>query len=177
MNEPHWYAVHTGPRQEDAANQNLRRQGYWTFFPFERVRKRRKLPNRDQHRVEWIERPYFPRYLFVALRKPNESIYAVNETDGVSTVVYCGEEPLEVPQGVMDELMSRADVNGAVGSVDTVSRKRFRAGQEVRFVEGSPLAGFIAVVSIDRGRNVRVWLETLGKDREISVDPSLVVAS
>ncbi len=172
--DPTWYAIMTGPRMEQVADANLRQQGYRTFYPFERVRQRRKIPNREQFLIEWVNKPYFPRYLFVALRKPTESIYAVNQTDGVSTVVYCGDEPLPIPHEVMDELMSRADVKGTVREIDTLARKKFTKGEQVKFVEESPFAGFIAVVSLDSGKAVRVWIETLGRMSEVSVPPELL---
>ena len=168
-----WYALMTFPCQENLANRNLRQQGYWTFYPFERVKVRRKIANRDAYNVETVEQPYFPRYMFVALRRENESLYAVNETDGVAMVVYCGDEPLPVPNGVMTELMDRSDTLGCMRHIDHVSRKRFPAGQRVEFMEGSPLAGFIGTVSVDKGTNVRIWLDELGK---MTVDPSLLAA-
>ena len=171
-----WYAVMTGPQMEFLANTNLQRQGYWTWLPHERIRLRQKTPNRDAYKVVDIEQAYFPRYLFAALRKSNESIYAINETDGVSTVVYQGGEPYPIPNEVMDELMARADVTGFVRQIDKVSRKRFKKGAKVKFKDESPLAGILASVSIDKGSSVRIFLELLGKSREISVDPDLLAA-
>lgn len=167
-----WLAVHVGPRMEAYASQHLRRQGYHVWYPFERIRRRKKLPNRDQFKIEWIEVPHFARYIFVALTKPGQSVYAINETDGVSTVVYCGSEPLPIPHRVMDELMARADKNGCVGAIDKVSRKRFQAGQQVRFVETSPFAGLIAEIEQDAGSKTRVWLESF--KNPVEVDPDLL---
>jgi transcriptional antiterminator RfaH len=172
-----WYAVLCSPQMEFAADTNLRRQGLWTWLPFERVMRRRKLPNRDAFKVEKVQVPYFQGYLFAALRRPTESIYQINETDGVSTVIYQGDEPLPIPNDVMTELMSRADVSGCVGAVDRTARKRFPVGTKVRFVDESPLADFVATVSVDKGPAVRVFIEMLGKIREIPVPPSSIVAA
>lgn len=171
-----WYAVHTGPREEFVADDNLRRQGYMTWLPHERIRRRRKIPHIDRFRIDWVNEPHFPRYLFVALRKPTESISQINETDGVSTVVYCGAEPLPIPHKVMDELMGRANEDGLMGTVDTTARKRFEPGQVVKFVDESPFRDFIAAVDIDKGPNVRVWIEMLGKKRSVPVAPNTVEA-
>ncbi len=171
---PTWYAVMTGPRMEETADANLRQQEYATFYPFERVRQRRKIPRREQYIIEWVNKPYFPRYLFVAIRHDHEGLYAVNKTDGVSTVVYCGDEPLPIPHDVMDELMSRADVKGIVREIDTLARKKFAKGEQVKFLEESPFAGFLATVALDSGKAVRVWIETLGRMSEVSVPPELL---
>lgn len=167
-----WLAVMCEPRQEFFANQRLRRQGYWTFLPFERLRRKRKLPNRPGFKVEVVETPYFPGYLFTAIRKPTESVYAINETDGVSTVVYCGSEPLPIPHAVMDELMARADNAGCVGAVDKVSRKRFQPGDAVRFVASSSFAGLVAQIEQDAGSKTRVWLESF--KNPVEVDPAIL---
>lgn len=171
---PRWYAVHTGAGKERLANINLRRQGYFTFYPIQRIRRRRKMPNRITYTVETVEVPYFPRYLFVALRHPHESLYGVNETIGVSTVVYCGQEPLEIPHSVMDDLMDRADGSGAMGSVDRVARKRFHPGTTIQFRDDSVFAHFIATVSVDKGTEVRVWVEFFGEKRELRVSPDII---
>lgn len=168
-----WYAIHTGPREEFYANGNLRRQGYWTWLPYHKIRKRRKRPNRDQYDPYWVMAPFFPRYLFLGMRgKPRESFHDVNETDGVSCVVSCRGEPLQIPDGVMSELMETADTNGLLGEKDMTLRQRFQPGQQVEFVDESPFAGFLALVTIDRGPKVRIWCEQLQGD--MVVPPELI---
>lgn len=170
-----WYAVHTGPRAEKIASRNLRAAGYWVFYPFVRVRKSRKRPNSEAKVVFVDEEPYFPRYLFVGLRpERGENLYTVNRTDGVSTVVYLGPEPLEIPACVIDELMERADSTGQVASIDRIARKELPEGARVRFLDNTPLAGLIATVSVDAGNKIKVWCEHLGRVSEITVPPDFV---
>src|SRR5690606_36352862 len=117
----------------------------WVFYPFIRVRKSRKRPNIEAKQVFVDEEPYFPRYLFVGLRgRPHETIYNVNQTDGVSTVVYCGDEPLAIPGEIMDELFRKADDGGQVASVDRLARKELAKDTLVEFRKNTPLAGLIA---------------------------------
>jgi transcription antitermination factor NusG len=167
-----WYAVMTAPRAEELANRNLKRLGFWTFYPHQRVRRRRKRANLDQYLVEWVNMPYYSRYLFLGLRD-GEGLYRVNECDGVSTVVYSGDRPLEIPHPVMDELMALGDSSGQVGAVDRVARAVFNPGQRVR-VDRGPLEGLIAQIALDNGKEIRLWVELLGGRRQISVDPSMV---
>ena len=94
--EPIWLAVHTMAGHEATAARHLVRQGYWTWYPFERYRepsKRAKGVSRE------VERPYFSRYIFVALRYAHEAIGPINETVGVSRVVCkrLSGEPLTIP--------------------------------------------------------------------------------
>ena len=180
MQEPEagirWYAVMCQPRMEFGADEKLRRQGYMTWLPHERVRKRRKIPGTDRFRIEWVNEPHFPRYLFAAVRKPTESVYQINETDGVATVIYFSGEPLPIPHRVMNELMTRANNDGLIGTVDRTARQRFEPQQEVKFIDESPFRDFVAVVDIDTGPNVRVWIEMLGKKRSIPVPPNIIAA-
>jgi transcription antitermination factor NusG len=168
-----WYAVMTAPRGEELANRNLKRLGFWTFYPHQRVRRRRKRANLDQYLVEWVNMPYYPRYMFLGLRD-GEGLYGVNECDGVSTVVYSGDRPLEVPHAVMDEIIAVGDSNGLVGAVDRVSRAPYSPGQVVRFQDSHPMAGLIAEISLDMGKEIRLWVSMLGGRRQIAVDPSVV---
>lgn len=166
---PRWFAVHTRPNAEPQADAELRRLGYWTFYPFIRQRQRHKRPNCNSYSIRWVERPYFSRYLFLALRAPSESLYPANEAHSVSTVVYCAGEPLEIPHKVMDELMARADEAGQVGSVDLTARPKLRPGQTI-----SPLDGLIAQVKLDTGKEIRAWVELFGSRREAKVTPRTV---
>lgn len=168
-----WFAVMTNPRCEETAARNLKRGGYYTFFPHERRRRRRKRANANSFIIEWVTRPYFNRYIFVALRE-GQGLYGVNEADGVSTVVYSGPDPLQIPIPVMDELMARGDKNGQVGAFDDVSRKLFKPDQLVAFKDNSPLCGLLGQIAVDNGKEVSVWLTMLGVRRKVSVDPSVV---
>lgn len=168
-----WYAVMTGPRAEELANTSLKRAGYWTFYPFYRLRRKRKRANLDQYVVEWVDVPYYSRYLFVGLR-PGEGLYGVNEANGVATVVNNGTRPLEVPHPVIDELMAMADSRGQVGTQDNTGRRRFVPGQHVRIVGKSPMDGLLAQIALDNGKEIRVWLSMLGANRQVIVDPQAV---
>lgn len=57
----HWYLVHTKPKQEKYALENLQRQGYECYLPLllsERIR---------QGILMVTDEPLFPRYLFIRL--------------------------------------------------------------------------------------------------------------
>jgi transcriptional antiterminator RfaH len=169
-----WFVAHTSPGCEGVADRNLWRQGFVTFYPQVQVRRRRKMPNRDRYLVEQVLRPLFSRYIFVGL-KAGQGLYTVNETSGISTVVYFDGAPLQVPQGVMDELMARTDSGGVVGSEDRVSRApQFAPGQKVRMADNNPFAGLVAEISLDNGKEIMLWLDVLGGRRPLTVVPEAV---
>lgn len=118
IHEPRWFVVHTRAGQESIADTKLQRAGYLTFFAFDRVRRRRKRPGTNVHVIEWINKPYFSRYLFVALRFESDNIQAIEECDGVSCVVRSrfGLVPYEIPHKALDDIMEAAmvrfDVDG-----------------------------------------------------------------
>lgn len=105
--EPRWFAVVTGPRQEATAATSLRQAGYHAVFPFDRYRVRRRRPGTKVYVVSEVDRPHFPRYVFVALRYVNEPIGPINDTKGVSRLVCrrLSGEPLQIPTAVMDKLL------------------------------------------------------------------------
>ncbi|HVV72103.1 MAG TPA: transcription termination/antitermination NusG family protein [Verrucomicrobiae bacterium] len=172
---PHWYAVYTKPQSEAKADQELRRLGYYTFAPFQRVRRRRKRPNSNVYLVDWVDRPYFANYIFVSIRNDEESLFGVSSANGVSSVVYFGGEPLRIPHRVMDEIMAKADENGIIASLDATECRRLAAGSKVHFHRDTVFSGFIAEVAIDAGKEIRVWLDLLGSRREVSVSRSAIV--
>ncbi|NIN33844.1 MAG: transcription/translation regulatory transformer protein RfaH, partial [Gammaproteobacteria bacterium] len=56
-----WYLIHTKPRQEKLAEENLERQGYEIYLPMAEIRRKRRGRS-----VRVID-PMFPRYLFIHL--------------------------------------------------------------------------------------------------------------
>lgn len=148
-----WYAVHTKPRIEWLADGLLRAQGYDTLYLhyLDTIRHARRTAE--------VKRSYFPRYIFVGLTN-GQSLYDVNHTIGVSTVVYAAGEALEIPTPVIEELRQRGDKLGLIEMLpeEKMSRKRYRRGQRVRVTEG-PLVGFLGMVSLDSGKEVQVWME------------------
>lgn len=171
---PRWYAVYTRPNHERKVDAELRRIGYPTFYPFHRVRRRRKRPNVNIYFVEWIDQPYFTRYLFVALPNQHCGLYSAANAEGVCEIVSYGGSPLEIPHPVIDELMERADQQGLIAEIDMTERKRLSPGERVTFGDNTALAGLVGEVSIDAGKEIRVWLKMFGVDREVSVSPRAI---
>jgi transcription antitermination factor NusG len=160
-----WYAVHCGPREEDKAARHLQAKGYKVFYP---------------HVADWVEQSkrkarfvrlaYLSRYLFVCFtpeRAHLESAYDVNETFGVSTIVYSGVDEhgdrmaLPIPNEVMEQIMGLTDPCGQIHVTKKQRGNMIRVGDMVRFTDKNPLYGFLATVELvlKEGKELRVRLE------------------
>lgn len=107
----HWYVIHTAPNSEAKADAELRRLGYWTMFPFNRVHRRRKRGN--THVREAVIVPYYPRYLFVCFQgRPHESFREIEDLPEVSGFVKTAmsRQPLVLREEIVDALCDDAMV-------------------------------------------------------------------
>ena len=102
---------------------------------------------------------------------PTQSFYQINNTIGVSTVVYCGYSALEINQRIIDEIQARADASGEIYEEKKPETFPGRAGDLVKFKENSPLFGFIAEIKrVDTGGRLMVELDKmLGSARDVAV--------
>jgi transcriptional antiterminator RfaH len=165
MSEQRWYVVHTQPNGEGRADLNLRRQGFATYLP--RYARRR----RHARRQEMVKRPLFPRYLFVGLDLARDRWRAVHSTFGVDRLVLAGEEPLPVPDDVIDAIRACEDDDGlvALGLPAGIG-----PGSRVRLVDGifADAKGVLERIADDR--RVAILLELLGREVRVFVSPASV---
>jgi transcription elongation factor/antiterminator RfaH len=155
-----WYLVHTLPRCELRAQFNLAQQGFRTFVP------QILRTTRHARQLRTTRGAFFPRYLFVVLDLARDRWLSVRGTIGVSSLFTCGDKPVAVPAGIVEELIERFD--------DT-SLPRFdmwRRGQKVRILSGS-FSNFVGTLErLDEKRRVQVLLEMMGAAVPISIDRS-----
>ena len=154
-----WYVVHTKPRQESVALENLHRQGFQCLYPRARVWRTRR-----GRRVALIE-PLFPRYLFVQLDFGVTNLAPIRSTLGVSDLVRFGNQIPMVPAEMVEALRGRMDEAGVVEEL----AKTFSKGQKVRITAG-PLAGLKGVFQAANGeQRALLLMELLGKQNRVSV--------
>ena len=151
----------------------MKRQGYETFFPHY---KQWTTPKKTKPRE--LIKPYLTRYLFVGMNGgSNQSVYTINNTIGVSTVVYCGFEALAIPETIISELKGRGNESGEI-PVGKVKKPGFegKIGDKVVFTADSPLAGLIwEIRGVDNSGRLVVELENnLGSGARITADPAKV---
>ncbi len=155
----HWYVVHTHAQGEARARVNLERQGYETWLPLYR-RKRRHA-----RRVETVMRPLFPRYLFVRIDLSADQWRPILSTFGVNHLVGGDTGPRPVSDGIMDNLIARAGDDGcfdlAVGA--------FKSGDQVRILEG-PFADLEGIFHTENDdERVMIFLRLMGREVRVTV--------
>lgn len=158
----HWYLVHTKPRQEKCALENLERQGFECHLPtFSAERLRRGS-------VVLAEEPLFPRYLFIRLGvgESAQSWAPIRSTKGVSRIVCFGLEPAKVSERLVEELRSREAV------LQSKPEKLFKPGDRVRLTE-APFAEVEGIFQMaDGARRAMVLIELLSKQVRVQVTPA-----
>jgi transcriptional antiterminator RfaH len=152
--EHDWFVVQTHPHAEVKAAAHLGRQGFETYLP--RYLKRR----RHARRVDVVPAPLFPRYLFIVIDRGAQRWRSVYSTIGVSRLVCNGDEPAQVPKGIVEELHGRQDEHGFI-HLDT--RPRFVSGDIIRVMDGP----FSACLGLYEGatdqERVTILLDLMGR--------------
>ncbi len=157
----HWYLVHTKPRQEKCALDNLHRQGYQCYLPTIPSEKLR------QGLLTVAGKPLFPRYLFIRLGRNHsaKSWAPIRSTKGVSRLVSFGIEPARVDDGLIELLRTQEAL------VQTEPERLFKTGERVRLTE-APFAGIEGIYQMSDGeRRVMVLIELLSKPVTVRVAP------
>ena len=158
----HWFAVHTKPRQEKIAEENLRRQGFDIYFPQILVEKRR-----GERYLKIIE-AMFPRYLFIHLAPGEDDVAPIQYTRGVSRLVRFGKELAKVPDEVIWSLKSFAKDHPLGAYVEVLPEPK--PGDKVDIVNGcfSGLRGPFHGKSGEE--RVIVLLDILGEQNRVSLN-------
>ena len=153
-----WFVVHTQPKNEARAAENLARQAFKVFFPS----MRRTIKHARKTSV--VLAPLFPGYLFVALNREVDRWRSINGTRGVIRLITNGEEPVAVPHGIVEDLQRRVGANGALDW--TLSLKQ---GDRVSIVDG-PFASFVGTLEhLDASGRIQLLLDLLGRSVRVSV--------
>jgi transcriptional antiterminator RfaH len=166
----YWFAVQSKPRQESVAEENLSRQGYHSYLPQVRVRKRR--------RGKWLKvvEPLFPRYLFIQVDPDAQSLAAVRSTLGVAGLVRFGQQLKPVPDEVIDFLRHAEDPDTHQHLADQWPHQ---PGDTVRVLEGpfNGLNGIFQSVSGEGEGRALLLIELLGRQNTVQVNMDALSAS
>lgn len=158
----HWHLVHTKPRQEKCALQNLEQQGYQCYLPI--------LPSEklDQGSLTVKNEPLFPRYLFIRLgHGPSMQSWApIRSTKGVCRLVSFGIEPAKVDDRLIDVLRAQEKAAQAIPEC------LFKPGERIKLSEGAffGLEGIYQMA--DGDHRVTVLIELMNKPVAMSVAPA-----
>ena len=150
-----WYAIHSKPRQEERALENLQRQGFEAWLPLLTVEKvlRSKL-------VRVVE-PMFSRYLFIRLDTEQTNWSPIRSTLGVSKLVSFGNRPAVVADELIEALQQLPE---------QAPQRLIQPGQQVKIVSG-PLRGLEGIYQQADGElRAMVLIELLNKQHRIVTD-------
>ncbi len=148
----HWYAIHSKPRQEERALENLQRQGFEAWLPLLTIEKvlRSKL-------VQVVE-PMFSRYLFIRLDTEQTNWSPIRSTLGVSKLVSFGNRPAVVADELIEALQQMPE---------QAPQRLIQPGQQVKIVAG-PLRGLEGIYQQADGElRAMVLIELLNKQHRI----------
>lgn len=164
-----WHCIYTEARAERLAQRRLEATGYETLYLH--------YAGTVSHarRTIGVLKPYFPRYLFAHVGE-DQSVGQINRTHGVSSVVHAGDQPLKIPQDVIEDLKARGDRNGLVKLTEEEkqARKLLKSGQTVLVRDGL-FTGYHGIVDLDSGTEILVWLEMFRGGRvKIGLRPEAV---
>ncbi|MBV6272631.1 transcriptional activator RfaH [Alcaligenaceae bacterium CGII-47] len=167
-----WYVVHTKPRQEALAVENLRRQEFEVYLP---MFKTFKVPRRGRVKkpgdvMTGVE-PMFPRYLFLRPARATQSLSTVRSTLGVSRLVMFGAQPATIRQALLDDIRT-AEALRDQADISEVSP--YQPGMTVRLQNPAfaSVQALVQAVSVDR---VTLLLEILGRPQLLNVDFSQIL--
>ena len=151
------------PHRESTAQLNLDRLGFRSFAPRAKrtVRHARKLRN--------VLAPLFPGYIFLILDLSRDRWHVVNSTFGVASLIMGVEQPIPVPHGIVEALVTATEASGLV-RLDS----DLEIGQTVRILSGPFVEALCRLVHLDDRGRVRVLLEFMGTEVSAQLDRSWV---
>ena len=157
----HWYLIHTKPRQETIALENLQQQGYTCYLPLLNVEKIRR------GKLAVVLEALFPRYLFIQLDTAlsSQSWTPIRSTKGVNRLVAFGGQPAKVDEALVS-ILKVAEEN----QTDRL-QKLFTAGDKVQLTQGA-FVGLEGIYQMADGESrAMVLIEILSKPVRIAVEP------
>ncbi len=150
-----WYAVHSKPKQELRAVENLENQGFESWLPMMTVEKLRR------GRLTEVVEPMFSRYLFIRLDTEHSNWSPIRSTIGVSRLVSFGNRPAPIADTLIQALRQLPE---------RAPERLFRAGQDVSFIDG-PLKGLQGVYQAESGEaRAMILVELMSKQHLITAN-------
>jgi len=149
-----WYVIHTRPRQEERALENLTRQGYKAWMPWLEVEKLRG------GRITKVIEPMFSRYLFIQLDQVTTNWGPIRSTLGVSKLVTFGNQAASISNEFV-EMLQRTPLQD--------SKHILKQGDEVEIMQG-PLKGVKGIFDQHDGElRAMILIELINQSHKVQV--------
>jgi transcriptional antiterminator RfaH len=159
LNDSPWYLVHTKPRSEARALENLERQGFEVFLPMITLQKVRRV------KLANITEPMFSRYLFLRATSGMQDLSVVRSTMGVSQLVRFGQVAAKVPHAWVEAMRAQP----------LFKESLLKSGDKVVLAEGM-LKGLEAIyLHTDGEMRAMVLIDLLSRPHLISYETALIV--
>jgi transcriptional antiterminator RfaH len=150
-----WYAVHSKPKQEHRALENLQNQGFEAWLPMLSLEKLRR------GRLAQVVEPMFSRYLFIRLDTEHSNWSPIRSTIGVSRLVSFGNRPAPIADVLIQALRQLPE---------RPPERLFQVGQDVTFIDG-PLKGLQGVYQAESGEaRAMILVELMSKQHLITAN-------
>jgi transcriptional antiterminator RfaH len=157
-----WYLIHSKPKEEYRALDNLENQGFEVFLP---LLQSYKLNKGKQTKV--VE-PLFPRYLFISLDKLSSQWHRIRSTRGVVGLVRFSDMPTAVPDQLVGQIRQLANSEGIMDKTGE-NQSIYKSGDLVQIIDGS-FNGWEAIVKEQDGdQRVHLLLTMLGSEQVIKL--------
>lgn len=130
-----WYVIHTKPRQEFRALEQLRNQHYTCFLPTlsrEKVRR---------GKLETCVEPLFAQYLFIRLNSVADNWMPIRSTRGVHQLLSFGGRLATLPDTCVEALRNTSRA---------LHQRAFERGDRVTILQG-PFAGLEGIYQLPDG--------------------------
>jgi transcriptional antiterminator RfaH len=163
-----WYVIYTHAQGEMKALQHLQRQGFAAYVP--KYRKQR----RHARRVDQIDAPLFPRYIFVNLDIMVTPWRAINSTVGVIGLVSNGGKPSPMPANVVEEIRAKENESGLIRLNQL---QRFDKGDAVQVTAGAMCEQVGLYDCLDDNQRVVILLNLLGREIKVHLPAESVMAA
>jgi transcription antitermination factor NusG len=158
---PGWFALTVRPNHEHTATRGLGHQGFETYLPVYRARKR------WTDRVRETDAVLFPGYVFCRFGLREK--LRVLQSPGVRSIVGAGKQPARVEEDEISAVRALLSSGGAIALWPYV-----RIGQSV-IIEHGPLAPVRGVIVRTKNSwRVVVSVEALGSSVSVEVDSDML---
>jgi transcriptional antiterminator RfaH len=159
--DPRWYVIHTKPKQEERAGNNLNAWNIETLVPLFRSRPKKQNTAESKYRIG----PLFPRYIF-AWFNARSLLHKIRYTRGVHNVVSFGGEPTPIDDEIINSIRARVGDGGFVNISE-----EFKRGDKV-MIDHDMFGSLEGVFKEGVGgtERVRILLSRINYQAHIEVD-------
>lgn len=162
-----WYVVYTNIKCERRAQLGLRRKGYQTYLPFQ------KVDVRHARKIDVVEKPLLPRYLFIGLTT-GQDFYHMRGVDGVESIVRNNMVPVMIKPDHLKVIRDREaagafDYSGAEKRRKAALVAQCKPGSAVEITTG-PMSGLRAIVEhVQATGHIQALIDFFGRSTPVRI--------